>query len=216
MFTMPPGFLQPHGGGSVGAWDPADVAMDPGGLPAFTFADADARISNPVSGGNIGKGTCRSTTSKTSGLRYVEIVLHAWGGFPFFGLAWGFSSTPDAYNFDPRDNSNKNAWWRPNTGGVNSYGTTNGSTFPALVEPLVVDDVYRMGIDIGTGLTFFAINGDSPTDVSAIPFTEADVKVFIALAAMGGGTGDSDALILTTGSTQMFAPFASHAPWDGA
>jgi len=206
------------GGGSAGAWDPVDVSMGVGSV-AFTFADANARMGNPFAFGTNAKGTARNTTSKTSGKRYVEIKLHTYGGFPIFGLAWGFSSTPDSYDYNWSNSGNKNATWRAPNGTLYSYGTTNsdGSNSGSLILPFGTDDVFQMGIEIGVGLTFFAINGGTPVDVSAsVPFTEADVKVFATLGTgpSGDGGSDADLSIFTTAATQDFSAFAGHTAWD--
>lgn len=201
------------GGGVPGAWDPADVVM---GAGVFTFASADTQVSNPT-GGTVARGTVRSTTSKTAGKRYVEIRVDNYGTVSANGLRWGFSSTPDAFTSDWNNGSNKNITWQ-NDGTRYSYGQANydAANSGFLGHGATPGDVFQMGIEIGVGLTFFAVNGGTPRAVNGLAFTEADVKVFAALGDGNFGfTGDDFAVtILTTAATQSFAAFAAHTPWD--
>lgn len=206
-----------------GAWDPADVQMRVGAgyTSAFTFTESNARISNPDEGlGDCAAGTCRTTTNKTSGKKYIELVMNAHG-LGFNALGFGFISTSDPYNQAWTDAGNNNITWRPGNGGVYHDGVV-GPSFPdpsMNISALPPGTVLGLGIEIGVGLTFASINGGTPIDVSpsaiGFGFTEADVKFFISIASFSGKPDDgTDATVLTTAATQQNPPFAGHTPWD--
>lgn len=209
--------LQPAagGGGTPGAWDPADVVMGQG---TFTFASSDSQVSNP-SGGTVGRGTVRSTTNMGAGeKRYVEISIDNYGTGHALGLTVGFSSTPDPYTSPWHTGTNKNFTWEPG-GNRNSYGQTNTDTTfggAGLGWPGVGATILQMAIEVGVGVTWVAINGGTFRASASAPFTESDVKVFACLGDGNFGFFGSDfaLTILTTAATQFYGAPSGFTAWD--
>jgi hypothetical protein len=197
------------GGGTPGAWNPADVAMDTG---TFTFTNSDATVDNDTGQG----GVVRNTTNKTGAgnKRYAEIVVDDYGNLDTLGMFFGFSATGSTLNTDWSNGANSNA--TVDGSGIRySYGQTNtdtagGSDVNHTASP---GDVFGLRIEIGVGAQVNRNNGPW----RAFPtFTEGDVQVFAALGNGNfGNIGDNFMLtILTTAATQTYSAPAGYTPWD--